>query len=83
MKFHHILFINQFFDTMSTYTYISKTLNTKISMADAKYLKRLFEPKFLEKGAWVSMQNVVSIPEELRRKTIMETAKKLLDEQGD
>jgi hypothetical protein len=79
----HILFINSFFDTLSTYSYLTKTLHTKISISDAAFLKQLFEPSLIETGGWVSMQNIIALPENLRRKAVMDTAKKILDEKEE
>jgi hypothetical protein len=75
----HALFINRIYDTLSTYSYFHNELQTKISYSEAAYLKQLFEPEYVHSDHWVSMTNITTIPENMRRKVAMETGKKLLE----
>jgi hypothetical protein len=75
----HVIFVNRIFDTLSTYSYITNELQTTISYADAMYLKPLFEPDYQKTESWETMINIVKLPEDMRRKAVLDTAKKLLD----
>ena len=74
---HHFL-LNKLFDTCSTYMYITKELKTNITFAEAKYLRQLFEPDYLKNDTWVTMQNILSLPENMRHKAIMDAASRIL-----
>jgi hypothetical protein len=50
---------------------------------DAAFLKQLFEPSLIEAGSWVSMQNITALPEDMRRKAVLDTAKKILDDREE
>lgn len=79
----HIFLINKFYDTLSTFFYIKNELHTIVSLKEAGFLKKLFEPQYLKENAWISMSNINSLPPEIRRKTIIETAKKIYDKKID
>ena len=76
----HAASLNRLYDTLSTKSYITNVLQTKVSYAEAAYLKQIFEPKYNKSGAWITMQNVTALPEDMRRKAVMDAAKKLLSE---
>ena len=77
----HVLVLNKIYDTLSTYYYITDLLDTPISYSDAKYLKRIFEPAYLKSDTWMTMQNIVTLPEGMRKKAIFDAAKKILGEE--
>ncbi|MDD4155303.1 MAG: hypothetical protein PHY08_01915 [Candidatus Cloacimonetes bacterium] len=79
----HILVLNRFYDSLSTFFYILKELDTVVTLRDANYLKILFEPAYMKENKWISMQNIKCLPKNLRRKTILDTAKKIYDKQVD
>ena len=74
----HVFGLNRIYDTLSTKSYITNELQTKVSYADAVFLKKIFEPAYIKSEEWVSMKNVVSLPENMRRKVVMDTANKIL-----
>ena len=76
--FAHYLFINKVYDNFSTMAYMRKVLETKVSFFEASFLKQIFEPEYTDSDSWESMHGLVHLPENLRRKTAMEVAKKLL-----
>ncbi len=75
----HIFLLNKFYDSLSTMFYIKNELDTLVSLREANYLKKLFEPSYLKENKWISMQHIKDLPAELRRKTIIDTAKKIYD----
>ena len=81
--FVHYLFINKIYDNFSTMAYMKNELQTKISFSDASTLKQVFEPEYINSNSWESMHGLVHLPENLRRKTAMEVAKKLLSTPPD
>ena len=70
--------LNKYYDTLSTYYYITNDLQTNITMSEAKYLKQIFEPTYLKTDTWVTMKNIVALPEDMRKKAIMDAAKRIL-----
>lgn len=75
----HTFSINRFYDTLSTYFYMRNELETEISLADANYLKKIFEPAYIKSESWLTMQNIIKLPDNMRRKAAMDTAKKMLE----
>jgi len=74
----HVFGLNRVYDTLSTKSYITNELQTKVSYADAVFLKKIFEPAYIKSEEWVSMKNVIALPEDMRRKVVMDTANKIL-----
>ena len=74
----HIFGINRIYDTLSTLAYIKNELQTEISYADAAFLKKIFEPAYIKSDEWVSMRNIVALPDNMRRKAVMDTANRIL-----
>jgi hypothetical protein len=74
----HVFGLNRVYDTLSTKSYITNELQTNVSYADAVFLKKIFEPAYIKSDEWVSMKNVTALPENMRRKVVMDTANKIL-----
>ena len=76
--FAHFLFINKIYDIFSTMAYMSNELDTKVGFSEANFLKQIFEPEYNDSDTWESMQGLKHLPENMRSKTAIEVAKKLL-----
>jgi len=76
----HIFWVSKHFDTVSTFYYMKNELKTNVTMADAAYIKRIFDPEFMKADSWVTLEGVLHLPENLRRKAAMDAAKKILSQ---
>jgi len=74
----HIFWVSKHFDTLSIFRYMRNVLKTNVTMADAAYIKRIFDPEFVRADSWVTLEGVLHLPENLRRKAAMDAAKKIL-----
>ena len=71
----HSMFIEQFYHTIQTYLYVAVNLRTKISFPEARYLKLLFAPS--ELNQWYPMKGIKDLPKEIRRQSLLYSAKKI------
>jgi len=76
----HTFWLNQKFDVIPIYKYMTEVLQTKISIDDAKYLSPLFDPSYINSNTWVTMQNIIALPIEMRRKAALDAAQKIYEE---
>jgi len=76
----HIFWVSKHFDTRSIYRYLRNVLHTNVTMTDAAYIKRIFDPEYVSANSWVTLEGVLHLPENLRRKAALDAAKKILSQ---
>jgi len=74
----HVLSLNRFYETLSIKDYMKNKLETEVTMAEAAYIKKIFSPPYDSSENWVTIEGILHLPKEQRKKAALDAVKYIL-----
>jgi len=74
----HVLSFNKYYEILSIQDYMKNKLGTEVTKAEASYIKKIFDPPYNSSENWVTIEGILHLPKEQRKKAALDAVKYIL-----